>query len=219
MDRHLTNGDIQAATSYLKCSYVMSQPTGVVNLSVPSEFLTKKDKKDEKEAGTALVDPFADWNGPEMKTCDDLVYKVTLTNTSDKAQKFKLELSLASANDTPNLLWPVNGYRGQLGGNETTHFLLPKIEPSVRGLAEKAELDKLEMVLKVKAPEEEEEKKNGAGNQGTGAGPVVQSNSQQDKIAQVKEVVGPAADEETIGAILASVDNDVEKAVMALLSM
>ena len=137
-------------------------------------------------AGTALVDPFADWNGPEMKTCDDLVYKVTLTNTSDTAQKFKLELSLASAGDTPNLLWPVNGYRGQLGANETTHLLLPKIAPSVRGLGEKAELDKLEIVLKVKAPEEEEGKKN----QGTGAGPVVQSNPQQTKIARVKEVVG-----------------------------
>ena len=59
-----------------------------------------------------LVDPFANWNGAEMKVCDDLVYKVTLTNTSDTSQKFKLELGQPTTGDTPNLLWPVNGYRG-----------------------------------------------------------------------------------------------------------
>ena len=48
MDRHLQQGDIQAATSYLKCSYVMSKPTGVNNLSVTNEFLTKKENKEGK---------------------------------------------------------------------------------------------------------------------------------------------------------------------------
>ena len=127
-----------------------------------------------------LVDPFANWNGAEMKVCDDLVYKVTLTNTSDTSQKFKLELGQPTTGDTPNLLWPVNGYRGQLGANETTHLLLPKIEPSVRGMGEKAELDKLDLILKVKAPQQEDKEQN---NQGTGAGPVVQSNPVQDKLA------------------------------------
>ena len=133
-----------------------------------------------KVTGSVTEDPFANWNGPEMKICDDLVYKVTVTNTSDTALKFKLELSQPNTSDTPNLLWPVNGYRGQLGGNETTHLLLPKIEPSERGLGDKAELDKLDLVLKVKAPQQEEKEQN---NQGTGAGPAVQSNPQQDKIA------------------------------------
>ena len=35
----------------------------------------------DEETKTDLNDSFEDWNGAEMKSCDDLVYKMTLTNT------------------------------------------------------------------------------------------------------------------------------------------
>ena len=97
-----------------------------------------------------LNDSFDDWNGAEMKMCDDLVYKIALTNTSDKKVMFKLKLSQKSDADTPNLRWPRNGFRGTLIANETTMLLLDKILPTERSLGDKAELEKLDLKLFIK---------------------------------------------------------------------
>merc|ERR1719464_461719 len=176
--------------SYLKCAYVMSQPTGVGNKSISNEFLTKylpkeggtntvkeenvKDlladrdkqwddapkeesiqqepKEEEKKIKTNLNDSFDDWNGAEMKTCDDLVYKLTLKNTTNKKAQFKIKLNLISKADTPNLRWPTNGLKGTLLGEETTTFAFAKILPTDQSFENdhKSEIEKLKVELVVK---------------------------------------------------------------------
>jgi len=66
-----------------------------------------------------LDDSFEDWNGAELKTCGDLVYKMTLNNTQDQKVLYKIKLSPVSADEIPNLRWPVNGIKGSLNPNET----------------------------------------------------------------------------------------------------
>ena len=86
---------------------VVDEDKGVEN--VP-EDTTRAEK-------TNLDDSFEDWNGAELRTCGDLVYKMTLNNTLDEAILFKIKLSPVSTANIPNLRWPVNGIRGRLAAN------------------------------------------------------------------------------------------------------
>ena len=64
-----------------------------------------------------------------MLECDDLVYKLTVSNMSEVPILFKVVFN-KGANDV-NLSWPVNGIKGQVAANEvTTIALLPKIHPN-----------------------------------------------------------------------------------------
>lgn len=99
----------------------------------------------EEIPSSALDDSFEDWNGSELKTSSDLVYKMTLNNTMGDKIQFKIKLRPVSAAELPNLRWPRNGIKGSLGPNETsTVALLQKILPD-EGMGNKAELEKLEV--------------------------------------------------------------------------
>lgn len=101
----------------------------------------------EQIPSSGLDDSFEDWNGAELKTCSDLVSKMTLSNTLDQKILFKIKLSVKSEADIPNLRWPVNGIRGVLNPNETAVVaLLQKILPT-EGMGNKAELEKLDVNL------------------------------------------------------------------------
>ena len=77
-----------------------------------------------------------------------MVYKLTVTNTTDKQIMFKVKLSLVSFTEVPNLRWPINGIRGKLAANETsTVALLQKILPTNEQPGTKAELEKLDIRL------------------------------------------------------------------------
>ena len=81
-----------------------------------------------------------------------MVYKLTLTNTTDKPIFFKILLSLVSFTEVPNLRWPVNGIRGKLAANEAaTVALLQKILPTEMQPGTKAELEKLDVRLEWKS--------------------------------------------------------------------
>lgn len=72
---------------------------------------------------------------------------MTLNNTQEQKILYKIKLKLVEATDVPNLRWPVNGVRGTLGPNEAaTVALLQKVLPT-EGKGDKAELEKLEIVL------------------------------------------------------------------------
>ena len=104
---------------------------------------------------TNLNDSFEDWNGAELKTCSDLVYKLTLNNNTDQPILFKIKLNPVSEHEILNLRWPINGIKGSLTANETaTVALLQKILPTEGALNEKAELEKLEVKLTWKAEPE-----------------------------------------------------------------
>ena len=63
-----------------------------------------------------------------MQECDDLVYKLTVSNLSDLPIIYKVTFD-QNAEDV-NLSWPVNGIKGQISANEvTTIALLGKIRP------------------------------------------------------------------------------------------
>ena len=117
--------------------------------------------------GAFLDDSFEDWNGAELRTCSDLVYKMDLSNTTDEKVLFKIKLSPGSDAEGLNLKWPVNGIRGSLAAKETaTVALLQKILP-VEGATEgKTELEKLEVTVTWRA----EPKKNASRVPEAGAG-------------------------------------------------
>jgi len=72
---------------------------------------------------------------------------LSLNNTQDQKILYKIKLKLVEATDIPNLRWPVNGVRGTLGPNEAANVaLLQKVLPT-EGMGDKAELEKLEIVL------------------------------------------------------------------------
>ena len=238
LEKFLENNGVTLTMSYLKCAYVMSQPTGVGNKSISNEFLTKylpkeggtntvkeenvkdlladrdkqwddapkeesiqqepkgKSEKDDVDVGdigvdvveeekkikTNLNDSFDDWNGAEMKTCDDLVYKLTLKNTTNKKAQFKIKLNLISKADTPNLRWPTNGLKGTLLGEETTTFAFAKILPTDQSFENdhKSEIEKLKVELVVKQVDDEPASNDQ--NPGTGAGATQSTNADADKI-------------------------------------
>ena len=77
-----------------------------------------------------------------MHTCDDLVYKLTLTNTTEQPILFKVDFK--DSGEGANLSWPVNGIKGKLAaGERATVAILPKILPGQAPTGEKFELEKL----------------------------------------------------------------------------
>ena len=120
--------------------------SGVGDTSLPIVDADKgAENVPEEIPSSALDDSFEDWNGSELKTSSDLVYKMTLNNTMGDKIQFKIKLRPVSAAELPNLRWPRNGIKGSLGPNETsTVALLQKILPD-EGMGNKAELEKLEV--------------------------------------------------------------------------
>ena len=61
---------------------------------------------------------FDNWTGDHMYTSNDLVYKLTLENTTEARVMWKISLE-AMADDISgadvNLRWPINGIKGRLG--------------------------------------------------------------------------------------------------------
>ena len=114
---------------------------------------------------------------------------MTLTNTTDKKLMFKIKLNpKQKEDDTPNLRWPVNGFRGTLAAGEVTTVLLAKILPTERVLSE---FEKLDVKLAVK----QEQAASKDQDQGTGAGAAGPAQPKYaEKVQQVREVMGPDTD-------------------------
>lgn len=87
-----------------------------------------------------------------MLTCDDLVYKLQLSNTTEQPILFKIVFAEAEANASKvNLTWPLSGIKGSLAPSEnTTVALLAKILPGEADNGGKYELEKLNISLKWK---------------------------------------------------------------------
>lgn len=69
------------------------------------------------------------WEGDEIKTCDDLVYVLRLTNTTGESMKFSLNFKEGMADSTANLVWPREGLTGSIEANEVNKIVavLPKL--------------------------------------------------------------------------------------------
>lgn len=83
-------------------------------------------------AESGLDSSFEDWEGEPINRCGDLVYRISLTNTTDKNLKYKIDLKDKGAADV-NLSWPRTGFKGQLGaGKWLVLAVLPKLVPSAK---------------------------------------------------------------------------------------
>ena len=90
--------------------------------------------------------------GDDMSICNDLVYKLVGSNTTDDPIQYKISFE-ALEGESVNLVLPINGLKGKLKPGETSIIaLLQKIEPTSgsQEFLQKAELDKLDFTLKVK---------------------------------------------------------------------
>lgn len=103
--------------------------------------------EEDKEKEGDVEDPFAEWKGSEIQTCDDLVYELRLSNTTDQKMKYKVVFN-EGAGVACNLVWPRQGLMGSIGPNERDVIvaMLPKkeAEAAAAGLSE---LQKLEVRL------------------------------------------------------------------------
>jgi len=108
----------------------------------------------EEETGEVNTSgPRVEFDGDTL-TCADLVYKLTVTNTTEDPVTFRIEINEKQNADKPiNIHWPRTGLAGKLIGNESTVVgMLCKIEPSATQGAEAGltEISKLNFSLKVK---------------------------------------------------------------------
>lgn len=72
-----------------------------------------------------LDESFDTWTGDQMHECNDLVYKLTVTNTSDQPVEYKVNFTEeAGSAGTVNLRWPINGIKGKIAGNESQTIAL-----------------------------------------------------------------------------------------------
>ena len=92
---------------------------------------------------------FENWTGDEMQTCNDLVYKLMLSNTTEVHVLFKIDFKKDLGETKVNLHWPINGIKGKLApGENATVALLAKIHPREEMQASgKFELEKLKVNL------------------------------------------------------------------------
>lgn len=123
-------------------------------------------------------DPFTEWQGDEIKICDDLVYVLRVTNTTDEPLKFRIDFKegLAGSGSAVNLVWPSQGLLGSIGAREDAKVIavLPKVraEPGDGTLNE---IQKLQVTLTGQVDAESKAKADNAagaanynaGNQGT----------------------------------------------------
>ena len=101
---------------------------------------------------TVLNESFDNWTGDQMHTCDDLVYKLTLSNTTEQPILYKISFKVQGGNDdTINLRYPINGIKGSLAANEMSHIaaLLTRqsLQPDAQPSTGKFELEKVQPVL------------------------------------------------------------------------
>ena len=87
-----------------------------------------------------------------MHSCDDLVYKLTLSNPTEQPILFKISFKVSnpSASEKINLNYPINGIKGSLGANEMSSIaalLTRKIQPGEQPNSGKFELEKVQAIL------------------------------------------------------------------------
>ena len=78
-----------------------------------------------------MNESFENWTGDEMHSCDDLVYKLTLSNTTESPILYKISFKEVEAGC--NLNYPINGIKGSLAANEMSviaALLTRKISPT-----------------------------------------------------------------------------------------
>lgn len=93
-----------------------------------------------------LGESFDNWTGDEMLECEDLVYKLSLSNMTELNILFKV--TLAENGEEANLSWPINGIKGSLAaGENATVALLHKIRPAESSANGKFEIEKLRVKL------------------------------------------------------------------------
>ena len=125
-----------------------------------------------------LNESFDNWTGDQMHTCDDLVYKLTLSNTTEQPILYKISFK-KDGDDTVNLRYPINGIKGSLAANEmsniaallTRQSLFPDAPPSTG----KFELEKVQAILtwkpdleKIARQQPFKPAQNNTSNQGSG---------------------------------------------------
>jgi len=78
-----------------------------------------------------LDNSFENWSGDTLKTCDDLIYLLTLNNATEQKIAYKVKFRVTNPTEVPNLRWPLNGVRGTLAANSNENVaLLQKIVPT-----------------------------------------------------------------------------------------
>lgn len=116
---------------------------------VNDKALVKEVKPSENVSN--LDDSFDDWQGEAISSCADLVYKFTISNTTNSPIQFRVKLKPKNEDSEINLYWPTTGLRGSVAASETLIVaLLPKLRPVNQltgGASLMSEVEKLDIKL------------------------------------------------------------------------
>ena len=90
----------------------------------------QQDGTEEAKEEDRNEDPFSQWQGDEIRTCDDLVYVLKISNTTNEPMMFRLDFNEGvAAGSEVNLVWPREGLLGRIKPNELNKVVtvMPKI--------------------------------------------------------------------------------------------
>ena len=133
---------------YYMVNAVVVSSTAAPLTSAAVEAQPAAAQEEKKQEDTDVDDPFTVWQGDEIKTCDDLVYVLRLTNTTAELMKFSLNFEEVMTNSCANLVWPREGLIGSIGANEVNKIVavLPKMS-ACAGEGPLSEIQKLQVTL------------------------------------------------------------------------
>lgn len=97
----------------------------------------------------AAADPLTEWEGEPLLECDDLLYVLTVTNSTTMPLKYRIFFKETSI--TANLVYPHEGLVGEIAASEASKVVavLPRITPfSTRDVSmDLTEIEKLTVAL------------------------------------------------------------------------
>lgn len=144
--------------------YGPERPPASSNAAANSQDGARAGEPEPEEEEEKVEDPFTVWQGDEIKHCEDLVYVLKLTNTTDNPVKFRMDFKAGTADVPNNLVWPREGLLGSIGPNEINKVVavLGKLTPTA--CEHLSELQKLQVTLTTRV-DEEQKAANAASNE------------------------------------------------------
>ena len=118
-------------------------PQSSASVAQPAE-----ETKEEQASQAEVEDPFTVWQGDDIQYCDDLVYVLKLSNTTESKYKYRIQFKHGMSDTPADLVWPSEGLIGSIDALKMGQVvaLLPKAhaQPADSVLSE---IQKLQVTL------------------------------------------------------------------------
>ena len=146
-------------------------------------------------------DPFEGWEGEPIQECEDLVYVLTVSNTSDQPLTYTISFKDGATDYLANLCWPKQGLVGAIGQNEAAKIVAVLAKKDTEGeISVLNEVQKLQVELIAKVDESKLKKESGAAGGNGGAVGNGGTNESKHDVSIGGDALGLMANEKECGA-------------------